>query len=233
MINCIGAFYGMKMFHCPFRLVLTTVIYGTASALWHVLHALHQVVTDLKDAFPVASRLIFNHFFVDDLHECGYSLSEGLLASDQLISLLADAGFSLKKWTASSPLLLSDLFPCGHEETVDFLGLNRQPPVDTLSFPSEDSVHSPEQITKRSVLAQTARLFDPCGWIAAVVFSAKHFMQQLCQCSYDWDSPLAPEFLSFWNIFLNSLHHLSTLRVTRALLLKGQTSNFMGCGCFL
>lgn len=109
--------------------------------LVHVLRILHQFATDLKDIFPVASRLIFNQSFVDDLHGSGYSLSEALLTRDKLISLLSDAGFSLKKWATSSPLLLSglassDLFPCGWEKTVDFLGLMWQPSVDTLSFPS-------------------------------------------------------------------------------------------------
>lgn len=47
------------------------------------------------------------------------------------------------------------------------------------------------QVTKRTVLSQTARLFDPLGWLAPVTIAAKIMVQTAWFQRREWDEPVA------------------------------------------
>jgi len=54
------------------------------------------------------------------------------------------------------------------------------------------------EFTKRRVLAETARLFDPLGWLAPVIIHAKILIQSAWLQRLDWDSPLPPSNARSW-----------------------------------
>nr|CAD7433980.1 unnamed protein product [Timema monikensis] len=65
-----------------------------------------------------------------------------------------------------------------------------EPTSDLFSYhvyPSEGTV------MKRTALSNTARIFDPVGWLFSVVFWAKAFMQAVWTLRHDWNEPLPPE----------------------------------------
>jgi len=53
-------------------------------------------------------------------------------------------------------------------------------------------------ITKREVLKESAKVFDPLGLLSPVTVKAKIFMQSLWQCSLDWDEPLSDKDQQQW-----------------------------------
>ena len=65
--------------------------------------------------------------------------------------------------------------------------------------------------TKRVVLSEIARLFDPLGWLAPVIELPKLSMQDLWLLKLEWDTPLKREILSHWIDFRNSLSILPKL----------------------
>ena len=46
------------------------------------------------------------------------------------------------------------------------------------------------KLTKRTMLSQTARIYDPIGLAAAFIIRAKIGMQELWQIGVDWDQEL-------------------------------------------
>ena len=48
--------------------------------------------------------------------------------------------------------------------------------------------------TKRSILSQIARIFDPVGFAAALLIRAKIGFQELWQQGYEWDQDLPSAF---------------------------------------
>ncbi|XP_058817777.1 uncharacterized protein LOC131681087 [Topomyia yanbarensis] len=70
-------------------------------------------------------------------------------------------------------------------------------------------------ITKRTVLADAARLFDPLGLVGPVVVIAKIFLQELWKHQCDWDDSLPEEMQSFWQEYRRNLIALSSLSVPR------------------
>ena len=65
--------------------------------------------------------------------------------------------------------------------------------------------------TKRSVVAVTAKFFDPLGVISPVTILYKMLCQQLCEMKIGWDEPLSGKLLEKWNS-LASMMKLAKIR---------------------
>lgn len=98
----------------------------------------------------------------------------------QLIGRTA-GDFPLRKWSANDLAVLTDL-PVDHRmqrelrdwrphESHSTFGLQWHSSDDSFSFAT--SSISIATVTKRSVPSLTARLFDPLGWLAPAIVSAK------------------------------------------------------------
>ncbi|XP_018364689.1 PREDICTED: uncharacterized protein LOC108762256 [Trachymyrmex cornetzi] len=67
--------------------------------------------------------------------------------------------------------------------------------------------------TKRIVLAETAWLFDPLGWLAPMVIQAKILIQSAWLQRLDWDAPLPSTIAVKWQRLFEGLPSLQKLRV--------------------
>ena len=200
---------------------LTTVTYGTAPAPYLALRVLRQLALDEGKRFPLGAQVLLQHSYVDDLLAGGHDLEGTVAIQRELIDILSAGGFHLSKWATSHPLLdLQDsagtkLFK--EPDTHGALGLLWTPAMDTLSI--KGPVLLPVQLddcwTKRKVLSELARLFDPMGWHAPVLVRGKILMQDLWLCGVGWDDPIPPPVDVFWNSFRESLPELGDIRVPR------------------
>ncbi|XP_018315345.1 uncharacterized protein [Mycetomoellerius zeteki] len=142
----------------------------------------------------------------------------------QLQDTLTAGGFNLKKWVANSLNLLANIsvhnqevsaiLPVGDPATHYALGVQWNRLSDSFMF----SAPSPPQtvaITKRSVLSFIARIFDPLGWLAPIIISAKIFMQELWAIRLDWDCELPDDLKSHWIDFLARFKNLSVISIPR------------------
>ena len=56
----------------------------------------------------------------------------------------------------------------------------------------------PLKLTKRMILSQIARIYDPVGFTAAFLIKAKIGLQQVWQKGLDWDQELPEETYQDW-----------------------------------
>ena len=151
---------------------LNTVTYGTTSAPFLALRVLKQLARDEGERFPLGSQVLLEHSYVDDLLAGGHDLEQALEVQKQLIGILNAGGFQLSKWATNHSLLgpreseSSKLFQ--ESEQHGALGLLWMSASDSLSIkgPGLPSVSDDAPWTKRRVLSELARLFDPMGWVA-------------------------------------------------------------------
>ena len=94
------------------------------------------------------------------------------------------------------------------------LGLVWNTVGDTLSPAQKclDLDRSP--VTKRQVLKQSSKSFDPLGLTSPVTVQAKLLLQTLWQ-QVSWDKPLSPEYQQLWHTLLHDLQHLNTISIPR------------------
>ncbi|XP_037960052.1 uncharacterized protein LOC119689319 [Teleopsis dalmanni] len=141
------------------------------------------------------------------------------LAAD-VSSVLADGQFHLRKWKSNSAEvlahLLGDADPCQlnpHLAETTVLGLHWDPLTDELFY--QVSSYDAQHLTKRQVLSDAAKLYDPIGMLAPVIITAKLFIQKLWQAKLAWDDPLPLELLQEWLIYRRQLSQLEAVRIPR------------------
>ena len=75
------------------------------------------------------------------------------------------------------------------EEGIKTLGVSWNPNSDTINF--EVKTSSNELYTKRKILSNISRLFDPLGLASAVTIKARIGLQEIWKTKkFDWDDPL-------------------------------------------
>lgn len=203
---------------------LKTVTYGTKTAPYLATRCLEQLSIDEAANYPAAALVVKSSFYVDDLLAGFDSLDEAMAATKQIIPMLASAGLSLRKWSSNRRQILEDI-PVEYRETQKLLELDNSAPIQALGLlwePNSDELRFkvPEwshdkSPTKRSVLSQTASLFDPYGLLGPVIVKAKIFIQHIWELKLGWDDPLPDELSSYWLTFVLTLPALRELHVPR------------------
>lgn len=203
---------------------LLTVTYGTSSAPYHATRCLLYLAEKHQKEFPLASEIIKNDFYVDDLISGAESLEEAERIRSEVESVLHGAGLQLRKWSSNDPLLMNKIPASEHEkllringnDVIKALGIVWQPSTDELQFIDPlENVKNCNRITKRSILADVARLFDPLGLVNPVIVVGKMFLQRLWLVKVEWDEEIDDDLKKEWVKFRSQLCKLSEVRVPR------------------
>ncbi|BES97685.1 Pao retrotransposon peptidase [Nesidiocoris tenuis] len=205
---------------------LNTVTYGTSSAPWLANRVIRDIGEKVDKSLPLASDVLLHRIYVDDLNGGADSLPAALLCRDQVISALGSAKLELRKWAANHPDLLTDI-PLEHrlpafasieiddgEEraTLKILGLCWEPGIDAFFYKLSNVTMGN---SKRDLLSQLARVFDPLGWLTPVMVTARIFFREVCSSSIGWDDHLPFQIKRQWFKFVNDLPRLGEIRIPR------------------
>ncbi|XP_065091625.1 uncharacterized protein LOC135712602 [Ochlerotatus camptorhynchus] len=203
---------------------LLTVTYGLAPSSFLATRVLQQLAIDEGDAFPLAGPALRKSFYVDDFIGGANSIEEAISLREQLEDLMQRGGFDLRKWTSSRFEVLQGLDKehIGTQSTLCFtpnesikaLGIVWEPENDAFRFDSAIQLRDAPP-TKRSILSDIAKLFDPLGLIAPVVVRAKILMQELWLLSSDWDEPVPDSIRIRWESICNEYPLISSFRAER------------------
>jgi hypothetical protein len=212
--------------------VLNTVTYGISSAPFLAIRTLLQLADDEQGRFPGAAEILRTDVYMDDIVTGCHSTAEALELQDQLIKLLQIGQFELRKWASNSPLVVDHLDPNLRQVTLEFdqdksnsrikiLGLQWLPSPDTFSF----KVNLKDRAcTKRNILSEVARIFDPLGFLAPLTFFAKHLIQHLWCLGLSWDDVPPQEVIDRWGQYLAQLPEVSEIKINRHLSIGSQLS---------
>ncbi|XP_017482625.1 PREDICTED: uncharacterized protein LOC108371551 isoform X2 [Rhagoletis zephyria] len=206
---------------------LKTVTYGTASAPYLAVKCLQTAAEDNKDKFPTASQCIQSDFYMDDLMTGCDNLTELKNMQQQIIHILNSYGFKLRKWCANHPSLLNEIpsedreikldITSNKAENIKALGIAWNPAKDDISIKSY--LETDYKITKRQILSDIAKLFDPLGLLSPVVVVAKLILQQIWKEKIDWDQAVTGETMRSWVHLRNQMKLLNEINLPRYALL--------------
>ncbi|XP_065089275.1 uncharacterized protein LOC135710594 [Ochlerotatus camptorhynchus] len=142
-----------------------------------------------------------------------------------MVDLMHSAGLTLRKWNSNCEEILlhvpehlrddrTILTLESADSTVKTLGLQWEPRTDCYHFSTPKWTES-GIITKRIVLSDISRLFDPLGLIGPVIVQAKLFVQELWKRECNWDDPLSNDLLETWLEYRRNMIGLDGLTVPR------------------
>lgn len=190
---------------------LKTVTFGVASAPFLAIRTLFLIAEDVKDSDPDLSEKISYQFYVDDFFDSVSSIEEAKRTIKRMSETMAKYGFLLRKWKANNRAILSELNDSEKDATPSnvfkTLGVQWQPESDQFLFIPAD-LKTTKEWTKRKILSEISKLFDPLGFLSPCIITAKIFMQQLWLLQVGWDDELPDEvtnkWLSIYDQFVNS-----------------------------
>ncbi|UYV77734.1 hypothetical protein LAZ67_15002083 [Cordylochernes scorpioides] len=206
---------------------LLTVTYGMSCAPYLAIRTLMQLATDKELLFPEASKIIKTDFYVDDLLSGATTIEEAKVLIDDIRKILLSGGFCIRKWMSNVPEVLSevpealkahDSYEIGDNSSVKILGINWNPSTDnfTITVNSLKDVYS-----KRQLLSDISRIYDPLGWLSPVIISFKILFQTLWKQDLDWDDPLSESLCSHWRRVKMDLAMLNHIKIPRYISCKG------------
>lgn len=197
------------------------VTFGTSAAPYLAVKTLQQIAVDECSCAPEIAEKIKNEFYVDDLMTGCQKISEGLMLKDKISEVLTKGGFQLQKWVSSckelNNLLTSDEKDSvmdqdqgrkekdiKMDEVMKILGISWDRDCDEFKYSVTFSLQQ-SPITKRRVISEISRLFDPLGWAAPCVVTSKIFIQKLWLSGIGWDEELPSELMVEWQTYRQNL----------------------------
>ncbi|XP_065941328.1 uncharacterized protein [Magallana gigas] len=144
-------------------------------------------------------------------------------------TLLAAGGFNLRSWSSNSEMLqnLSKAEKTADEDSVvKVLGMKRNPQEDTLQYAKNDTGQKKDRVTtKREVLRETSKVFDPLGLLSPISVKAKIFMQELWKDNLKWDEKLPKSMQTTWREISSEIYDALDIRINR------NNSSSIDCSC--
>lgn len=203
---------------------LLRITYGTVPASFMATQCLVALSEEYKQTYPLASKSIREDFYMDDLMT-GHETEEGCISlQQQITTILESAKLPLRKWCSNSKFVREKIGKCSadplfsleidNEDIVKSLGLIWKPVNDEFKFNVQPSLGQ-KGLTKRILLSDLNRVFDPLGFLTPVLIKGKIFLQQLWQIQADWDYVLSEEIQKKWTRYYTDLEELQHVVIPR------------------
>lgn len=210
---------------------LNTVTFGVAAAPFLAIRTLHQLAEDEKETYPRAAAILQRDLYVDDLLTGADSVEEILGIRDEIISLLRRGGFHIRQWASNHRHALDNLDrkTFGNDVAIEkssvskTLGIVWDANSDRFIY-SIRQITVPDRLTKRYILSEIAKIFDPLGLLGPIILYAKVIMQECWRLRCDWDESVSQQVQHRWLEFAEQLNFVREFAIERKLFIRQAVS---------
>ncbi|GFW45781.1 integrase catalytic domain-containing protein [Trichonephila clavipes] len=165
---------------------------------------------------------------MDDLLSGADTPNNAISICKDIAHVLSTRGFHLRKWNSNSTEFLAQFSEhSSHDARVEFskdsnesskvLGLFWNSSNDTFGF--QPSLELTPPLTKRRILSESSKIFDPLGLLSPCTVFMKIFYQKLWLTKTDWDSPIPQQLTEDWLRFQKAFNAINYLTVPRWVIL--------------
>ena len=210
--------------------VKTVLTFGDKPAPAMALTALRKTANEETSTYPDAARALKENTYVDDICDSVHSVPEAKKLTSDLDTVLAKGGFHVKGWISNQPL--KEDKPDQEEQEMKLLQGHTEEKVlgsvwnnlsDIFSFRVKEGITklppqgASEKLSKRTILSQISRIYDPVGFAAAFLIRTKIGMQRLWQRGFEWDDDLPPATRDEWIQLFQEMKDLNHVTFDRCL----------------
>ena len=192
------------------------VLFGSASSPFMLGATLHLHLSKYNSQI---AHDIQQNLYVDNVITGTPSEESAIQYFNEARKIMSDANFNLRSWATNNQQLQAiarNKQVIDENHIVNVLGLHWNTSEDRVCF-IRKSLDSPIKsiITKRSILQDSSRVYDPLGILSPVTIRAKLLMQELWQHSVDWDEPLDQQTRDKWRDIVTDLQNATTTTTHR------------------
>ena len=165
---------------------LNTLTFGLGPSSFLAIRCLWQLVEDEGHKFPLASKILKNDMYVDNMITGSNSKAEAREIYFQITNLLKCACLNMRQWASNDITILNGVsveqldnkFNLSKDCTLKTLGVFWKANEDVFIFDVKTPLIQ-KQTTKRVIFSEIAKIFDPLGLIGPVILHAKLIIQDL------------------------------------------------------
>ena len=227
----------------PQTYVMKVVNFGDRPSGSIAIAALQKTAKMSEAEFPDSCRVIERNSYMDDILHSSENVEKAELMKETITKVLAKWGFNIKNWISSEEDRKDPIKLLENSDVEDYnervLGMLWNPLKDEFLFKvklnfsiKSRKIHDlpnlhqrdlpagiPDNLTKRLILSQINRIYDPRGLLAPFTVRAKIMMRRLWarDRKIDWDDPIPIELLEQWRIFFTELFEVEKLSFRRCL----------------
>ena len=241
----------------PTHFIMLAVAFGDRPSGTISMLALKSIAEMNKNGYEKAAKLITRNSYEDDLIQSVPRTEDALCVAENVQDILERGGFKIKHWIMSGDDGVTEIKSDITLLNVDqekVLGMRWVPKTDHFIFqvrinfsPRQKKIPTgpdvtevdidavfPKILTRRMVLSQAARIYDPLGFIAPVTLKAKILLRTLVSGPVNehkhsapsgWDDPIPEEGRKAWLLFFKDLYKLKDVAFPRCLKPKEAIDN--------
>ena len=162
------------------------------------------------------SDKILKDIYVDNLVSTFDSESDLVEFFSSACSILKKAGFELREWDTNNSSLEEIISFSGKKNSSSkckIFGTSWDTGNDTLNIPLP--IMSDVSITKRQIVSDLAKIYDPLGTLLPVTITGKILIQDLWKLNLGWDETIPPEIIQQWKKFVSDINELRSYTIDR------------------
>ena len=170
---------------------------------------------------------------MDDFIKSVESEEEAASILTDVTNMLKKGGFKLTKFNSNSDVVIGSIPPEELAQSKIQLDLDDQSIQRTLGvkwnlnsdkFTFSSTLSAEIKYTKRGILKITSSIFDPLGFLAPFILTAKLLIQELWRQKYDWDQEVSEQIRKQWKTWIDELSDINTIEIPRCFNLKGASN---------
>lgn len=213
--------------------IKTVLTFGDKPAPAMAQIALRKTAEEHQQSYPQAAKALKENSYMDDICDSVKTVEKAQELTKDLDTVLETGGFKVKGWVSNEDLendgqhpeeeqAMKILHGEGEEKVLGIAWNNK---TDNLTFKVKADLAKmttldgaiPEQtkLTKRKILSNIARIYDPIGIAAAFIIRAKIGMQRLWQKGYEWDQELPLDDCQEWYKLFQEFEKLNDVTFPR------------------
>ena len=230
------------MTRAPETYVITRVSFGDKPAGTIATVALRKSAELGKSICPDASNMIIKNTYMDDLIGSCANIEDARSIMENVEKILEPKGFKMKGWVTSfgnsAGINVSKELGESAEQKIlgmrwdsngdkftftvklDFSLKTKRGRIQKLGEADKDSSGMPLKLTKRIILSQIARVYDPMGLCSAFTVNAKILLRKMITGEFrklGWDDEVPIIYKKEWIDFFMELIKLDGMYFSRAL----------------
>ncbi|XP_060800865.1 uncharacterized protein LOC132901873 [Amyelois transitella] len=203
---------------------LLRVSFGTASAPYLAVKTLQRVANDEGNDKALAIRTIHEDFYMDDMLSGADTVEEAITLARDVTNILQRGGFVLTKWSSNDVQFMKSIdenkrsasaqVDLNLNGTIKTLGIIWNLRTDTFEY-KFTLPENTKSITKRGILSDLQKLFDPLGWVAPSIVNAKILVQKLWLEKVNWDDEISKPLAEEWREIRSDFNNINQIKIER------------------
>ena len=195
------------------------VLFGATSSPFLLQATIQHHMENYGKSCNKDVNYLWRNLYVDNLHGCTETSQELISFYEEALRCYSTAGLPLAEWSSNcgelNEIIKSDnLNPKDDTDKVKVLGLVWDKHFDTLTVKLQE-IECGTKLTKRKVISDVSRIFDPLGFLGPVVIQSRIFIQKLWKNKFKWDTQLPDSLNVEWGSILILINQSLPLVVPR------------------